>query len=525
MPLKVPSFAAQMGRICLFYASVMMTHSANATNAEQTIIVMGTDITTCSNLTPEFCNEQAKFTHEQTEQYKLTQGAIKTLQTHWPSANKNHKQDTVKNLTVLLNSHPQKLTKRELLWAWRDIASFQMSELTEEEFNYVINMLQIPNAITKNTLEVASKHSLSDQTWLNDSIDFIKASLQVKSAKPTLLFITSAQQDPYQPVRYYQSVLAQAGINAQWLALTPALVTALNNGQCENLDTYRNKTMALYNRETVYPEHTRAEYALCKQGVDTLLEQITQSTGVLLLGSNNDNVLRKSLFDKHDNAYPWSQQIANAEVLITTGNSADLLASHQLTKVISNQETPQLKAGLNAFSYGFLTSQFSEQNKTALYTQALNTNKVSRVLGVDDNTSLVVIKSAQGNVLTVLGERGVVYLTTTEQQQYRYSYWPSKTVLQPHASAFKLSKRSIDNALGNIKIPPLPSQRFKNILSDSRLRSLTQAMCLSQEKTTLGQHKNQLVTISATNSTAYYRINSSPYGCAIENLTLNLTNN
>jgi hypothetical protein len=530
MLLNSSCFITKIGRICLLYIAAIITYSAAANNPEQTLIVMGSDIKTCTNLSSQFCNEKSTLTNQRSAQFKLTSKAIKTLQAHWPTANNDHKEATVKNLQRLLNSHPTPLTKKELLWAWRDIASFQMSELSEAEFNYVINMLEIAVKNTQSITELDIENSTLAQTWLIDTLDFAKASLQVKSKQPTLLIVTAAAPDPYAHAAYYETVLSDTGINTKWLPLTPALTWALNRGQCENLDAYRNKIMALYNRETVYPERTKAEYALCKQGIEQLNQRITNSTGVLLAGSENNNVLRKSLFDKHNNPTPWGLAIANAPVLISSGNSANILANHQLNAQIQspNTQPPQntstkIQAGLGAFTFGFLSNEFSEKNKTAMFNGILNTSTFEHVFGIDEQTSLVVIKSARGNIITVLGSRGVVNLRAQAAMQYQYSYWPVGAVIEQTDTTFVLSQRSKNNALASVKIPPLPIQRFSDIFKDSRLRSLTQAMCLSQEKSTVGQQNDHLITLSAQHSTHYYRLNPTAYGCATQQLNLSIT--
>ena len=83
---------------------------------------------------------------------------------------------------------------------------------------------------------------------------------------------------------------------------------------------------------------------------------------------------------------------------------------------------------------------------------------------------------------------------------------------------FTLAKRTVDNALPSIKIPPLPMQRFGTIFSDAKLRSLVQAMCLTQEQQAVAQHDEFLLDLNATDTTHYYRVNTSSTGCAVENL-------
>ncbi|XQF89967.1 hypothetical protein ACOBV8_15415 [Pseudoalteromonas espejiana] len=133
------------------------------------------------------------------------------------------------------------------------------------------------------------------------------------------------------------------------------------------------------------------------------------------------------------------------------------------------------------------------------------------------------IKSNQGDLITVIGESGVVHLNTTKQADtYNYSYWPAGSVINITNNIFSLSERTISQALPSVKIPPLPVQRFGNILTDTKLRSLTQAMCLSQEQSAVGQQDEFLINLTATDSTLYYRVNATQYGCAVSNLNISV---
>ncbi|MFP3534629.1 hypothetical protein SB763_35350, partial [Burkholderia sp. SIMBA_042] len=78
----------------------------------------------------------------------------------------------------------------------------------------------------------------------------------------------------------------------------------------------------------------------------------------------------------------------------------------------------------------------------------------------------------------------------------------------------------ISQALPAIKIPPLPVQCFGSILTQAKLRSLTQAMCLSQEQTAVGQQDEFIISLSATPESRYHRISAAQYGCAVSNLEI-----
>ena len=63
-------------------------------------------------------------------------------------------------------------------------------------------------------------------------------------------------------------------------------------------------------------------------------------------------------------------------------------------------------------------------------------------------------------------------------QHYNYSYWPAGSVIDIANEDFTLSQRSINKALASIKIPALPLQRFGSILTNAKLRSLIQKLCV-----------------------------------------------
>lgn len=540
MSLNLFSFIPRFKRNTLLFLALATSYNVLAKNSEQTLIMMGSSIQTCTTLSPQFCKVDASLSSEKSAHYALTDHTINRLKQHWPTANTNHLNATVSSLTKLVaHKHSSPLSKRELLWAWRDTASLQMSELSQAEFEYVIDMLQVPQSDGQNRVfNIDSGNSKNDQSWLSDTFNFLAASLKVKAAQPTLLIITAAGRDPYADADYYETVLSQTGVAVQWLALTPALATAINQGKCEQLDTYRNKNMALYNRQTVYPKRVAAEQRLCVQGVAQLTAQIKNSTGVMLVGGEHMHNLHASFFDSKGKAYPWLEAIADAPVLAASSDSVRFLApiySQPRTKAENSEDVLAalrggesiVAKGLGSFHFGRVSSHFSEQNRSTLLGDTLQNNQPktakSKGFGIDEYTTLVVIKSSEADVITVLGDRGVVHLSRNSQQQYNYSYWPVGAVIEMQKGKFKLSQRSIDNALPTIKIPALPMQRFSNILSDAKLRSLTQAMCLSEGGSAVGQQDEFLVTLSAQSQTRYHRLNTTRFGCAIEQLSLGIT--
>lgn len=539
MLIQSLGFISRVKRRVFLLCLLAGSSSVFADNKEQTLIIMGSEIETCTTLSPQFCNIDTPLRNEKGALYSLTPKAIKRLEINWPTDDKSQLVATVSHLNTLLKQHPLPLSKQELLWAWRDIASKQLSELSQIEFDYVIDMLEISHLDgQRNVFNIDAKNSKKSQDWLTQTYKFIAASLKVKTEKPTLLVITTAARDPYASANYYETLLSQTGVALEWLPLTPGLAKALHEKKCEQLDTFRVQA-GVHNRANVYPKRVAIEQAACLQGTDKLIKRIKNSTGVILIGAEFDTAtdqrLRTTLFDSQGNAYPWTSAIADSSVLVTSGYSGNLLSGGrtQFGPVATVKPISSLAAlrgersvsagGVGSITFALLDTYFSEQNRTIGLAKSLAANMQPNGIGIDENTSLVVIKSPHENVLTVLGERGVVHLKSLAKQQFQFNYWPSGAVVEMKKYGFILSKRSIDKALPTVKIPALPMLRFDKILTDAKLRSLTQAMCLSNEQSAVGQQDEFIVSLDAAKNTQYHRINSSSYGCAIEQLKLTIT--
>ncbi len=516
-------------------------YSINAVAQEQnqTLILVGSELTTCTSAKLNNCQKETAIDGKSHNLYAVSNAQIKNITQHWPNNNVEAKTAVLKTLKTLLGKSSNSVSKTDLLWLWRDINNQQLESLTQQEYNFVFDMLEVP-LLDKNAerLKEQVNTDFNIEVATNNILQFVSGSLKVNNAKPTMLAITASSRDPYESADVAQSLLAQSNINTQWLALTPALAKAITSNSCDELPALRNTLMNVYNREAIYPEYTKAEYALCKSGTNALVSLIKNSTGVMF-NSGNAALTHKVLFDQNNNPYPWTQALQTRPVIV--GEGAGAAIQSKVTGMLTN--TTSLEAlrkgenntnagGLGSFNFGVLDTQFSEQNRTFRLAAALNKNEVKNTkteiqhgFGIDENTALVVIKSPEGSLITVIGKSGVVHLANQgkaqpESKSYSYSYWPTSSVIEITNNTFTLSKRTIDEALPAIKIPPLPVQRFGSILTNSKLRSLTQAMCLSQEQSAVAQQDEFIISLTATSDTQYHRVNAKEFGCALSNLEL-----
>jgi cyanophycinase-like exopeptidase len=513
--------------------------NAVAQEQSQTLILVGSELTTCTSAKLNNCQKEAVIDGKSHNLYTLSSSQIKNIAQHWPNNNVEAKTAVLKTLKAIQSKSSNSVSKTDLLWQWRDINNQQLESLTQQEYNFVFDMLEVP-LLNKNgeRLKEQVNTDFNNEVATNSILQFVSGSLKVNNAKPTMLAITASSRDPYESADVAQSLLAQSNINTQWLALTPALAKAITSNSCDELPALRNTLMNVYNREVIYPDRTKAEYALCKNGTNALVSLIKNSTGVMF-NSGNAALTHKVLFDQNNNPYPWTQALQTRPVIV--GEGAGAAIQSKVTSMLTN--TTSLEAlrksgnntnagGLGSFNFGVLDTQFSEQNRTFRLAAALNKNEVKNTkteiqhgFGIDENTALVVIKSPEGSLITVIGKSGVVHLANQgkaqpESKSYSYSYWPTSSVIEITNNTFTLSARTIDEALPAIKIPPLPVQRFGSILTNSKLRSLTQAMCLSQEQSAVAQQDEFIISLTATSDTQYHRVNAKEFGCALSNLEL-----
>ncbi len=513
--------------------------NAVAQEQSQTLILVGSELTTCTSAKLNNCQKEAVIDGKSHNLYTLSSSQIKNIAQHWPNNNVEAKTAVLKTLKTIQSKSSNSVSKTDLLWLWRDINNQQLESLTQQEYNFVFDMLEVP-LLNKNgeRLKEQVNTDFNNEVATNNILQFVSGSLKVNNAKPTMLAITASSRDPYESADVAQSLLAQSNINTQWLALTPALAKAITSNSCDELPALRNTLMNVYNREVIYPDRTKAEYALCKNGTNALVSLIKNSTGVMF-NSGNAGLTHKVLFDQNNNPYPWTQALQTRPVIVGEGAGAaiqskvtGMLTNTTSLEALRKSENNTNAGGLGSFNFGVLDTQFSEQNRTFRLAAALNKNEVKNTkteiqhgFGIDENTALVVIKSPEGSLITVIGKSGVVHMANQgkaqpESKSYSYSYWPTSSVIEITNNTFTLSARTIDEALPAIKIPPLPVQRFGSILTNSKLRSLTQAMCLSQEQSAVAQQDEFIISLTATSDTQYHRINAKEFGCALSNLKL-----
>ena len=392
--------ATQIFEITAFY-SILIAFSLqlNAKEPSQTLVLVGGALTTCASLSPKNCEKNTQISGKTHNVFALSHTKISQIKQQWPSENSQAKNNTIKNLATMQAKSSPTLSKKELLWLWRDIDSKQLNSLSDQEYNFVIDMLEVAQIKSDNKrLKEQVNTALNSESAATEILQFISGSLKVNDTNPSMLAITASSRDPYESADFYEGLLSFPNVNSQWLALTPALAKAITTNKCDDLTTLRHSEMGLYQREHIYPDRTQAEYQLCKKGTDALVELIKNSTGVMFNGGDQ-SLTRKVLFDENNQPYPWTKALQSRLVIVGTSagtavqsggqahagnvvmitNGTSLSALKEGAQAIdapsersnSDSLTYNRFGGLGTFSYGVLDTHFSERPTRPTFSPAL----------------------------------------------------------------------------------------------------------------------------------------------------------
>ncbi|MFY8275242.1 cyanophycinase [Pseudoalteromonas sp. SSDWG2] len=523
----------------------------------QTQVLIGGALKVCSSSTPEFCSEPPSLNAPHLPLYQLDEHAIERMLRAMPDAFAQHKEALAAALRAIPSN--EALTRSALVDKW--FAQDAKAQLLDIEIqDYVLDSLQVAHTDTRtkhSKEQVFRDLTASDAT--RDILSFVANAVRLaakeQSGKAKVVSITASSRDPYASADYYQQLFSFDDIDSEWLALTPALVQAISVGNCERLEEFRNNA-GVFNRARVYPDLVAQEQALCEQGVDALLTHISSATAVVFNGGDQSRALTV-LFDSQGQPYPWTQALRTAPVIvgtsagtalqsggnnihgpvpmITSGDAIVLLSTEHAQK---KESAPSALAGFEALSYvqsgglgsfsdGVLDTHFSERNRTLrLHNLLLQTGQGSGY-GVDETSALVVITSQRGNIATVLGKSGVVKITPLDTQRFSYSYYPAGVRLQYTDNQWRLLAKTPQEPSVSAKGQTLPNTRFNDILYDGKLRSLTQAMCLTNTDKALAQQywqgKMWDFTLEASEATTMFNTSTNNNACVIEDLIVSYT--
>ncbi len=267
------------------------------------------------------------------------------------------------------------------------------------------------------------------------------AAARAPGRRPRIAVVTASAHDPFDAVDAHVAALAQAGADAAWWPLDPALAAALDAGDCASLPARRRDVLRLAGRERVAPALVAAQDAACRAPA-ALAAVAAEVDGVFLAGG--DQWKHRAAFVFPDGRpRPWlatlQRRVAAGEVVVF-GTSAGTAVQSGVAMVGNGDPAAALARGVHAgapprpgcaragtcppgvdedalsawapgglgFAPGFsIDTHFSERAREARLLVLLAAHPGVRGLGVDEASALhLAIDADGGGRLRALGASG-----------------------------------------------------------------------------------------------------------------------
>ncbi|NQD37576.1 cyanophycinase [Permianibacter sp. IMCC34836] len=272
--------------------------------------------------------------------------------------------------------------------------------------------------------------------------------------RPRVLLITASSNNPYEYVDYYLSLFEQAGAEAVWLPIEPALPRTRD---CRALNSNRFVSNGAFDRAARYPELAAYQKPYCERP-ERLLELIDSADGIFINGGDQSLTMRslqepygqftavgKRLLERINAGVPVSGSSAGNAVqsgnatftlpMISGGQTRHALQHGALatepnapacdlhktctTSVAADQLTYRALGGLGSFTLGVSDTHFRERNREGRLLRLLLDSHSHFGFGVDEATVLRAFIQPDGSArLSVLGAGGV-WLIDTRQATVR----------------------------------------------------------------------------------------------------------
>ena len=132
-----------------------------AKEQDQTVILLGSTPAVCSSVKRANCKPESKLEGKEYNTYTITAKQISKIAQYWPTNNAKLKDATIATLNKIKLPDSKIISKADLLWRWRDSNNQQLQRLSQQEYNYVVDMLEVPtntksNVRQKPTLKMAN---------------------------------------------------------------------------------------------------------------------------------------------------------------------------------------------------------------------------------------------------------------------------------------------------------------------------------------------------------------------------------
>lgn len=364
----------------------------------------------------------------------------------------------------------------------------------------------------------------------------VDSSLTAQKSKPLIVFLTSSSRDPFDAVDFYLQVLSQAGADAKWLPIDPAVLYSIEHQQCKQLHHNRARILGTVRREEIYPELDQYQQNLCNNP-EVLLNLVKKADGLFINGGDQSlslKALRRWDSSEDSSLLKLIRTKVKADDLIVGGTSAGAAVQSggelfgQLQPMITNGDSYQAlkrgtfdskppkvgcdkdnscggleandvtyrsSGGLGLIAAGIIDTHFSERGRQGRLIQLALDTSSPFAFGVDETSALLVGENEQSLFYKSIGENGVWMFDLRKAHITKQNEKKQVRGVIAHYLSHD-DRMVIDKATGETEVllakekHPFAKAQSKlieqDILYRDRFRALANALALSKRTQAIG---------------------------------------
>ncbi|GGW79222.1 cyanophycinase [Alteromonas halophila] len=428
-------------------------------------MLVGGSLQTCSSFFPDNCDKQTQFSEAKMQnKYRISEQAYQRL-----VKNSAHFVQELKIFDALkANKYSESAfneTDRQGFFSQLEslgISNKTIQHLPDEHYYALLDSHEVYQTSAqgerlKEQVSLMHTENVHSKAIYQAFVD--EAAQRAGGKTPHILVVTASSRDPFAVVDFYTSVFTQAGARVDWLPVSAAFVEARQDGQCNELATYRARHH-LYDRARVYPVLSDYQQQLCASP-EKLRDLIATADGIFFNGGDQSKTLA-SLIDsegRETDVLRTMRARVSAGKLIVGGTSAGtavqaggtqagipvpMLTSGDPATVMhdgvffntapsvrcaqgesctstvpAGAVTLRSEGGTGLFHQGLLDTHFSERDRETRLIMATALSRQTLGFGVDETTALLVNTQGATSTFDVMGEGGVFVADMTDGQLVR----------------------------------------------------------------------------------------------------------
>ncbi|RUO79958.1 cyanophycinase [Idiomarina tyrosinivorans] len=422
------------------------------------LLMAGGGLHACSSMAPQYCNKTDWIDRNsmRTDRYlNIDEKHRKeaTAEAAWPSYREKMRNDVAEALRLIHDRIresviPERVFQEEFT---RRATKYLYNKLSDAEWRRIVNLLEMP--VPEDTHEVVNLDENLNQNTVQIFQRFVDMAKRVHGAKDgdaKVLFTTSADFDPYDKVSYYQDIFSQLGVEAEWLPIDAAVITAARDGQCETLNKVQEEVLGSYNRDKVYPNMYQQQVTLCKN-LDSVEDMIASADG-LFLNDGEVNLTRETFVTQNNRPNDILRTIiqrVSEEHLVVGGSGAGAAVLTSKAMVSNGTTEGALKqqpvasdppaygcdldqscppntqpntltyhpmGGMSLFHFGLLDTHVSDMGRQGRLMRLAAEVKSPFGAGIDERTALLV--NLKNGHFKIIGEQGVFFVEDAQQGEH-----------------------------------------------------------------------------------------------------------